>query len=746
MRLYTSDLRDFYTNSIMMYKRTFFILFLFLKALVGIAQFPPVRTQEGQTYVVPTQFDLNRSSDESYVNSLLDKARVMINSQQKQPPSARKDTSILQLYNYISSIFRQSKVAPDSCLFYARKTIEYAKNCRNTEFEVKGLFQQAHYQRDIKLNLEEALRLNLRAYEIVVNADHDPQVLWRICYNLGDLYSSVKEFDKSLTYFHQSEARIALGTGLSKASTNAYTVAIWEGMAMLYTYKKQYQTANTYFVKILEHLPKIPFISSHAGIYDNLAVFYQLQGKYLQAIEYGKKAETLWLDLKKRENLTATQANLASCFLEINDLPQAQTYASLALKPPAAKNALKKAHYVLYQISQKQANWQESLKHFEQYILWRDSLDAKFNAEELYKVQSRFDLEKAELKNKQLEEQREQELLKIHHQNELEKLKASAERQRFLDQAVSEKLERQIETQALREQAIKQKALAFEDRSKQEKLINNLQIKEFQQNKLIESRTRNTLEVGLALSALLGLVLFWYNHKLRTKNKDLEAKNEIIREVTHKIQATEISALRAQMNPHFIFNCLNSIQLYTAQSNTEKATDYLNKFSRLIRLVLENSRSEKVSLENELETLRLYMEMEAMRFRGKVNAFINIAQNVDKDSIQIPPLLLQPFVENAIWHGLMHKEEGGIIRIEVTQPHAHLLRFDITDDGVGREKAAEFKSKSATQNKSFGMKVTAERIELINQLYNTATQVQIIDLKNKQGEATGTKVVVEIPI
>lgn len=213
-----------------------------------------------------------------------------------------------------------------------------------------------------------------------------------------------------------------------------------------------------------------------------------------------------------------------------------------------------------------------------------------------------------------------------------------------------------------------------------------------------------------------------------------------------QIAQTEIAALRLQMNPHFIFNCLNSIQLYTAQNNTEKATDYLNKFSRLIRLVLENSRSEKVSLENELETLRLYMEMEAMRFRGKVNFSINIAQNVDKDSIQIPPLLLQPFVENAIWHGLMHKEEGGIIRIEVTQPHVHLLRFDITDDGVGREKAAEFKSKSATQNKSFGMKVTAERIELINQLYNTATQVQIIDLKNKQGEATGTKVVVEIPI
>ena len=284
------------------------------------------------------------------------------------------------------------------------------------------------------------------------------------------------------------------------------------------------------------------------------------------------------------------------------------------------------------------------------------------------------------------------------------------------------------------------------EKEKQQVQINRLKNREIQQELTLQKRTQNFLWVGLGLLTIIGVGLLWYNRKLRLKNKDLEDKNEIIREVTHKIQETEITALRAQMNPHFIFNCLNSIQLYTAQNNTEKATDYLNKFSRLIRLVLENSRSDKVSLENELETLRLYIEMEAMRFRGKVNFQINIAQNVDKDYIQIPPLLIQPFVENAIWHGLMHKEEGGTIRIEVTQPNDHLLRFDITDDGVGREKAAEFKSKSATQNKSFGMKVTAERIELINQLYNTATQVQIVDLKNKQGEATGTKVVVEIPI
>lgn len=256
----------------------------------------------------------------------------------------------------------------------------------------------------------------------------------------------------------------------------------------------------------------------------------------------------------------------------------------------------------------------------------------------------------------------------------------------------------------------------------------------------------------LIMCVFMGVVYSIYRNQLdkNTLNEKLKSQEALRKqqeaEYQQKLAQTEITALRAQMNPHFIFNCLNSIQLFTAQNDSDKATDYLAKFSRLIRLVLENSQSEKVSLENELETLQLYIEMEVMRFRGKVKFGINVATHIDQNYVVIPPLLLQPFVENAIWHGLMHKEEGGKVEINVTQPHENLLRIEILDDGIGRDKAAEFKSKSATKSKSFGMKVTAERIELINQLYNTSTQVQIVDLKNKNGEATGTKVVVEIPI
>ncbi|GAB2596833.1 sensor histidine kinase [Spirosoma areae] len=227
-------------------------------------------------------------------------------------------------------------------------------------------------------------------------------------------------------------------------------------------------------------------------------------------------------------------------------------------------------------------------------------------------------------------------------------------------------------------------------------------------------------------------------------------ENQRVQRITDQFQQriaeTEMAGLRSQMNPHFIFNCLNSIQYFTAQNDAEKASDYLSKFSRLIRLVLENSKSEKVTLANELETLRLYIDLEAMRFPQKLHYAIDVADTIDTDRIQIPPLLLQPFVENAIWHGLMHKDEGGTVRVVVLQPRNDLLRVAITDDGIGRQKAADYKSKSATKQKSFGMKMTVERIDLINQLYHSQTMVQVEDLINEQGMATGTKVLVNIPI
>ena len=235
-------------------------------------------------------------------------------------------------------------------------------------------------------------------------------------------------------------------------------------------------------------------------------------------------------------------------------------------------------------------------------------------------------------------------------------------------------------------------------------------------------------------------------------------KEQLTTDFKKQLAEAETKALRAQMNPHFIFNSLNSINSFVMDQKHEIASDYLIKFSKLIRLILDNSRSETIPLEKELETLKLYVILEAARFENRFKCVYRIAENVDTNSIKIPPMLLQPFVENAIWHGLMQKEGEGTITVEISMSSEQLtvsseqiadnseqlLRITITDDGIGREKAAELKSKSAT-HKSHGLKVTSQRIEMMNKLNSTGAHVNIVDLKDEQGNAMGTKVELIIP-
>ena len=281
----------------------------------------------------------------------------------------------------------------------------------------------------------------------------------------------------------------------------------------------------------------------------------------------------------------------------------------------------------------------------------------------------------------------------------------------------------------------------------------------FQNALLSKDNTLNKLQLrqqwlysGGILLLLLGAGGFFY-YRNRSKQSKLVLQLEKERaeqkqresEFERKVSDAALHSLRSQMNPHFIFNCLNSIKLYAVDNNQEAATAHLGKFSRLMRLVLENSKSDRITLKQEVETLRLYLEMEAMRFKEKLKYRIDIADTVDLDYIELPPMLIQPYVENAIWHGLMPKEDGGTLGL-LFDCEADNLKIRVIDNGVGRAKAAELKSYSATGHRSFGMSITHERIELINQMYNTSMTVQVNDLYDPSGNATGTEVIIDIPI
>ena len=270
-------------------------------------------------------------------------------------------------------------------------------------------------------------------------------------------------------------------------------------------------------------------------------------------------------------------------------------------------------------------------------------------------------------------------------------------------------------------------------------------------NKIKEQQLKQeTTFKKFLLLGLLGLLLigFFVFRMLLLKRKNEKLSGEKIKaELQQKVSELEMQALRAQMNPHFIFNCLSSINRFIFKNDNKTASDYLTRFSRLIRMVLMNSSKKIITLEDELEMLRLYLDLERLRFKDAFDYSITITNIVDAGAIFIPPLLLQPFCENAVWHGLMHKETKGHLNIiisEVISGKGKVLHCIIEDDGVGREKAAELKSKSAENEKSMGLKITTERLALLNQENNFSTFYGIEDILNENNEVTGTRVELKI--
>ena len=268
------------------------------------------------------------------------------------------------------------------------------------------------------------------------------------------------------------------------------------------------------------------------------------------------------------------------------------------------------------------------------------------------------------------------------------------------------------------------------------------------------AQQKKILIIGIAALCLIGLILFRYLIlKRKSEKQRLEHELELQQlesqktkvELQHQATELEMQALRAQMNPHFIFNSLNSINRFILQNNKAQASEYLTKFSKLVRMILQNSQDSLITLESELESLELYLNLEALRFNYHFDYKITVPKDLDISVLKVPPLILQPYVENAIWHGLMHKEEKGQLDVEVSEEDSHLF-FKITDNGIGREKAAAIASKSATQHKSMGLRITADRIAIIQNSQVLTSPVTINDLVDADGTAAGTEVVIKMPV
>lgn len=262
-------------------------------------------------------------------------------------------------------------------------------------------------------------------------------------------------------------------------------------------------------------------------------------------------------------------------------------------------------------------------------------------------------------------------------------------------------------------------------------------IEQLQRNKEIVDRANIELEAKVKERS----------EEIITMTREVERERAALvrADLEKKLSEMEMMALRSQMNPHFLFNSLNSIKYFILSNQNSKASEYLSRFSKLIRQILDHSRHNLIRLDAELAALQLYLEIEANRFDDKFEFSIDVEEHIQTDSIRIPPMLLQPFVENAIWHGLLHSPKPEkILRIQIrTFNSSDGYLFVIEDNGVGRKRSQEIKNGSVKQHKSVGIGLTENRIRLFNSHSGKDIRLDIEDLY-LDGEAMGTRVTIRL--
>lgn len=575
--------------------------------------------------------------------------------------------------------------------------------------------------------------------------------------NLPHFQTAAPYFQKSLRLYERRQDQTAIGNVLSDLG-QAHLLLRDTVESLHYLQKALQQSEQT---------------GNLQGVAKNLWIlgdyYFRIQADIPLALEHFQKALRYFEETNNRGRVAELLVNIADVYNYTPDHVLKKGGIN-----PAGKYAISIAHYknaleifkelrpesellapliVLSDLYEKTGQYDSAYRYYKYYAWVREKSINVEKQKEIARLEIKYESQQTEdslqLAKQLTDEKLQTQLLLAQHQ---QRLLALSNREKDLQHLAYLKTQSDLQAEQLaKQQKAKQLTLA-----EQEKALQAAQVKTLMQEKAINqlSRQRQWL-YSIGIFAMLALSSLYFLHRSRLRSLRLEselaqekaAQKQRETDFQRKLADVSLSALRSQMNPHFIFNCLNSIKLYTVQNDTAAASEYLTKFSRLIRLVLEHSRSERITLASELTALELYIQMEAMRFKEKLRYSIAVAANVETDYIEMPPLLLQPYVENAIWHGLMYKEAGGRIDIDVALTKGDsLLQINITDNGIGRVQAAALRSKTATKHKSYGMKATSERIALINQIYKTGAEVAVHDLVGENRAPAGTQVTLQIPI
>ena len=560
--------------------------------------------------------------------------------------------------------------------------------------------------------------------------------------NIGRIYHSQGNYEKALDY-HAKALKIRVEIGNKKGIANSQN-----NIGMIYHSQGNYENALDYLFKSLKIREEMGDKPAMAQSYNNIGNIYERQNNYEKAIEWYMKSLGINEKCEDKNGIATSNFNIGNIYFQKKEFPKALNYyfKSLnTLEQIGNVQGISASMGSIGNVYTAQENYLKALEYYKKSLKSQIEMNDKPGAITSYNNIGTLYINENKLKesyhylNKSLILSKE-----IGNKEGVKEAYISLcdlydKKGDFKQAFYYHKLYSDIKDSLLNEQSSKQIAemntkYETEKKEKENKIL-------VQENKILaqendiqkyEINRKNYFIYGLSTSIIFILCLaylFIRQNKIQAKQKTIELEQKL---------------LRAQMNPHFIFNSLNAIQNYIYKHDSENAGEYLSKFATLMRMVLENSIHENITLEREIIGLTLYLELQALRFDNTFDYSIEADPNIDTEIFFVPPMLAQPFIENSIEHGIFHKKERGRIAVRFLLKDKHLV-FEVEDNGVGRQKAAELKQSLNNSHQSLATTITKERLVILNKKARKKIAFTIIDLESNN-VVQGTKVVFEIPL
>lgn len=609
---------------------------------------------------------------------------------------------------------------------------------------------------------------------------------------LNNIAASLKYSDplKAIDYAKKA-AVLAKKTGHSKELSKAYSY-----LAAFNIMLGNHSEAEIHLYKADSICKKIDYTEGHALVNSQIAMLYFEKANYNEALKYRLKALHYYEKSNDKAGQAITLGNIGGIYGMLRQYDEARKYFNNALKIKIELGDKRGVSIMYINIATSyydQQNWKPSIEYFEKALAVKEIsgdivilATCKANLGNLYSQTENFtkalnlheeclvlytqlsdtagmamtlknigDLKCRMGKYSEALDFCERSLALIQHTDNNDQLKAiyaclsdsysglNDHKNALLYYKKCIELERQIFTDETALKIAQQKEEY--EAEKKENEIKFLKEKQVETEAKVKAeaeteKEKNKVWVTMGIASILILIMLVLMIIISGRQK----RKQQITEFALQKAELEQNALRAQMNPHFIFNALNSIQHYILNNEAQYAYDYLAKFSKLIRLVLVNSQHNTINLKKELELLNIYLDLEQRRFKNRFEYEIKYDSELSVNEIKIPVMLIQPYVENSIWHGIMNLDENkkGRLTIELIQQEG-IIKISIEDNGVGRKKAAEIKKNS--EYESVGMLFTKKRVDILDTTGKSGAKINVIDLYDENGNASGTRVEIDLP-